>query len=186
MFEPNSAPDSFAPSHCSAPDFDVLDEAAAVLDEELNSFVNEGMAVVVGIASNMLVDEVNVKLEVAAKSSTAGEEIETDIIVDDETVAEDELGDDEAGSRIRIAEEDVVGLGDIVTVTLEEDIGVEVKEVSSCSVNEEVVGTDMIVEVERISKGLSVDDKTGNDSVEWNFILLECVSLCTFLISSTL
>jgi len=111
MFEPNSAPDSFAPSHCSEPGFDVLDGTTAVLDvldEEPRILVkNEGMVLVVGIASGMLVEEVNVELEGVVKCSIAGEEMEDDMTVDGESTVEDRPVD-EAG--IRIAEEDVVVL----------------------------------------------------------------------------
>jgi len=43
----------------------------------------------------------------------------------------------------------------------------------------------MIVEVERVSRGLIVDDEASIEIVEWSFTLLKCVGLCTFLIKST-
>jgi hypothetical protein len=45
---PNSAPDSFAPTHCRAPDFDVLVALAAVLDEDLGAVVVEDGIIVLG------------------------------------------------------------------------------------------------------------------------------------------
>jgi hypothetical protein len=176
MFEPNSAPDSFAPSHCKAPDFEVLDDAAAVLDEAVGTLtLEEGIMLVASVARGELVEEVNVELDGAAKSSTAGEEIEIEMLVEVESAAEVGLVYDDAG--LEIAEEESVVLEYVASGISEEEVVVELKEVAKYSLNEAEVETDMMVKVEKVAVVLIVDGEVGIDTVEWSFILLEWVGL---------
>jgi hypothetical protein len=176
MFEPNSAPDSFAPSHCKAPDFEVLDDAAAVLDEAVGTLtVEEGIMLVASIARGELVEEVNVELDGAAKSSTAGEEIEIEMLVKVESAVEVGLLYDDAG--LEIAEEESVVLEYVASGISEEEVVVELEEVAKYSLNEAEVETDTMVEVEKVAVDLIADDEVGIGTVEWSFILLEWVGL---------
>lgn len=80
---PNSAPDSFAPTHCRAPDFDVLVAPAAVLDEDLGTVdVEDGIMVLADVA----------------KSSTAGEKLGIDTVLEVESVADGIIVGGEAGT----------------------------------------------------------------------------------------
>ena len=92
---PNSAPDSFAPTHWRRPDVDVLPDAAAVLDEELGTDAVEGAIVLVAnFASCTLVGEVVMELGGVARGSTAEEEVGAGTMEEVEGVADDTIAND--------------------------------------------------------------------------------------------
>lgn len=100
MLDPNSAPDSFAPSHCKAPDFDVLVAAAALLDEDLGTDTLGETIMPLGEAvSGPVVEDVFVKLAVVDKSLRAEEGLRAGTVKEAGCVAEDIALDVDVGIR---------------------------------------------------------------------------------------
>ena len=100
MLDPNSAPDSFAPSHCKAPDFDVLVAAAALLDEDLGTDALEETIMALGeVASGPVVEDDFVKLAVVGKSLTPEEGVTAGMLKEASCVAADIALNVEVGVR---------------------------------------------------------------------------------------
>jgi hypothetical protein len=100
MLEPNSAPDSFAPSHCKAPDFGVLVAAAALLDEDLwADNVEETIMSVGDVGSGTVVEEVFIELAVVDKSLRAEEGVRAGTVGEACCVVEYTALDVEVGIR---------------------------------------------------------------------------------------
>jgi hypothetical protein len=100
ILDPNSAPDSFAPSHCKAPAFDVLVAAAALLDEDLGTGALEETIMPLGeVARGLVVEDDFVKLTVVDKSLPAEEGVTAGTLEEAGCLAADIALDVEAGIR---------------------------------------------------------------------------------------
>jgi hypothetical protein len=76
LLSPNSAPDSFAPSHCKTPDFEVVAGLDAVLDDDLETAALEEVPILLAdVVIGTLVEIVRMELEEVAKCSMIKEEV---------------------------------------------------------------------------------------------------------------
>jgi hypothetical protein len=98
MLDPNSAPDSFAPSHCKAPWFDVLVAATELLDEDLGTdTLGETIMALGEVAWGPVVEDFFVKLAVGDKSLTAEEGVGAGTVEEAGSIAGDIALDVEIG-----------------------------------------------------------------------------------------